>query len=138
MEREKQKQQINTTRLNGNNWHSQCAAVCTTLATPLRLHSELPVLEHILFFRMSHFPPCPTRLAAPSVSLACKALSCSYSCVLRATYFLQFYDNKLSQQFARSSTAHSSFSLPTGPLVSIPHTTLQRLSHPFVTFLPSL
>lgn len=48
------------------------------------------------------FPPSP--------------LSCSYSCILHATYFGQSYDNKLNQRF--SGTTHS-FSLPTKSLLSL-------------------
>ena len=68
---------------------------------------------------MSHFPLSPSRLTGLSASLVSAALSRSYSCVLHAAYFLRSYDNKLNQRFARSATAHSSFSLPAEPLLSL-------------------
>lgn len=83
------------------------------------LYSELPVLEHKFFFRMSHFPLSPARLTGLSASLVSAALSCLYSCVLHAAYFLRSYDNKLNQRFAQSTTTHSSFSLPAEPLLSL-------------------
>lgn len=92
-----------------------------------RISSELPVLEHNFFFRMSHFPLSTARLTGLSASLVSTlwglfplpAPTRSYSCVLHAAYFLRSYDNKLNQRFARSSTAHSSFSLPAEPLLSL-------------------
>lgn len=70
-----------------------------------------------LFLRFSS-QDCLLCYSLPFRVFSLPAPSCSYSCVLRATYFLQSYDNKLNQRFAWCSTTHSSFSLPSKPLLS--------------------
>lgn len=107
-------------------WASVCTIVNADSISHCNEH-KLPVLEHHFIFRMLHFRLSTAHSQDFLVHLLRLLFRVfflpppcsSESCVLRATYFLWSYDNKLNQRSAQSCTTHSSFSLPTQSLLSL-------------------